>query len=204
MKYVLERIPSLRDGRYIVKVPPGYPGTRYVGLYTYEHRAVYWLHHGELPPKGWVIHHINHDPLDNRIENLEALPSSIHSIYMHNGGKEPAKYTKLYCHHCGVMFAKQEQSVNFRKRQGQVEFYCSLSCQVTLRNHSRLGCKNNYPKNRKSHSPEVKIVCHFCKQEFSMLLHSFRARVKNGTKHMHCSVRCANATRTTKKVVPTC
>lgn len=32
-------------------------------------------------PKGWVFHHLNGDHLDDRAENLVALPKDIHDAY---------------------------------------------------------------------------------------------------------------------------
>lgn len=41
------------------------------------HRAIWANAHGEIPA-GHHIHHINGDPFDNRIENLECIPAAEH------------------------------------------------------------------------------------------------------------------------------
>jgi len=38
-----------------------------------EHREVWQEAHGEIP-KGWVVHALNGDKLDIRLENLAAVP----------------------------------------------------------------------------------------------------------------------------------
>lgn len=42
---------------------------------TYRHRVVWEMFFGEIP-EGYVINHINGKPGDDRIENLECIPSS--------------------------------------------------------------------------------------------------------------------------------
>jgi uncharacterized protein YbdZ (MbtH family) len=53
--------------------------TGYVMLSSneFEHRAVWKQHKGKIP-KGYEIHHINHNRQDNRIENLALLPRLVH------------------------------------------------------------------------------------------------------------------------------
>jgi hypothetical protein len=46
-----------------------------------EHRAIWEQAHGELL-KDWDVHHINRVKDDNRIENLIAMPSKAHSVWM--------------------------------------------------------------------------------------------------------------------------
>ncbi len=46
--------------------------------WDFEHRFVWEQVHGEIP-SGWNIHHINGVKLDNRIENLVALPTKCHN-----------------------------------------------------------------------------------------------------------------------------
>ena len=41
------------------------------------HRACWEAYHGSIP-EGWVVHHVNGDKLDNRVENLLAMSNSEH------------------------------------------------------------------------------------------------------------------------------
>lgn len=77
----------LGPGRYLTKWGyvrlrcPGHPAANSRG-YAQEHRVVWWNHRGPIPA-GWVVHHKNHDRVDNRIENLELLPNGEHTRRHH-------------------------------------------------------------------------------------------------------------------------
>jgi len=70
-----EKNPNWKGG---VKIQNGYRVMR-VGVwkYKYEHRLVWEKVNGKIPI-GCVIHHINENKLDNRIENLQMLSKSGH------------------------------------------------------------------------------------------------------------------------------
>lgn len=46
--------------------------------YVLEHILVWEKHHGEKIPEGFIIHHVNGIPSDNRPENLLAMPNKKH------------------------------------------------------------------------------------------------------------------------------
>ena len=48
------------------------------GKWVLEHRLVWEQHYGPLS-LGWVVHHINGNKHDNRIENLLAMPADLHT-----------------------------------------------------------------------------------------------------------------------------
>lgn len=54
-----------------VTIPTGHGSVRF-------HVFVWEAYNNKKVPDGWVIHHKNHDRLDNRIENLEAMPRGDH------------------------------------------------------------------------------------------------------------------------------
>ena len=52
---------------------------RKTGEMRYEHTLVWEEHNRRKLPRGYVIHHRNGDPLDNRIRNLQAMPMAKHN-----------------------------------------------------------------------------------------------------------------------------
>lgn len=80
-------------GYWFVKLPDG----SLVG----EHRLVYERHHGPIP-EGWHVHHRDGDKLNNRPENLEALPWPEHKR-VHEGHwlGEDGRWWKC-CRTCGM------------------------------------------------------------------------------------------------------
>lgn len=75
---------------------PKYYGTRPVP----EHYYVWCKHHKSEVPTGYVIHHINHNRSDNRIQNLLLIKRGDHSKY-HNKGikKVDRKSPEVFLHH---------------------------------------------------------------------------------------------------------
>lgn len=77
---------GFRTGRYTGK---RIDGQGYVRIYdrkaqkTIMEHVLVWEHvHNKRLPKGWVIHHLNGIPSDNRPENLVALPSQKHRLVL--------------------------------------------------------------------------------------------------------------------------
>lgn len=51
------------------------------------HRLIWEDWYGKPVPKGYVIHHINGDKTDNRIQNLQCVESGVHTRFHHKGKK---------------------------------------------------------------------------------------------------------------------
>jgi len=78
--------PSWKGGKwkdhqgYVHIKMPDYPRARKDG-YIREHFVVWEAYNGEIP-EGYHIHHLNGIKDDNRIENLCAMPSKNHKVYI--------------------------------------------------------------------------------------------------------------------------
>lgn len=120
----------MKNGKYeLVIAPKLYPGTKYRKRYAYEHHVIWWLSTGEIVPKGYLIHHKNKNKRDNKISNLEILKWGNHSV-MHGKGHR-ARPAKARCSWCNVVFETNARNLRFKKKSGQIRFYCSRSHQVS-------------------------------------------------------------------------
>lgn len=61
---------------YVWIYAPEHPNA--VGNYVLEHRLLMEQHLGRLLERDEDVHHINHDPGDNRLENLMLIPHATH------------------------------------------------------------------------------------------------------------------------------
>jgi hypothetical protein len=120
-----------------------YGGKVYSESKGYYYRRVY-LHievwenaHGPLP-EGWVVHHINGNKGDNRLENLQGMPAKEH-MRLHHAGmnyqttehrvavakknwarRKAGPGRNFICQWCGNKFISYAQHKSIR--------YCSKAC----------------------------------------------------------------------------
>lgn len=78
------------NGYRMIKAPYGHPGGDSKG-YIREHRLVMERKLGRFLDPGEVVHHINHDKLDNRPENLEVMTLAEHTSSHHAGVPKPRR-----------------------------------------------------------------------------------------------------------------
>jgi hypothetical protein len=102
--------------------------------------------HRVVPP-GYVIHHLNFDPLDNRPGNLVCMKRRAHQAY-HIRGREKVEHV---CNNCGKTFLTSEFSTDTPR-------YCSPKCSATFRYRS-----GQYNETR---------VCQWCGREYSFYKYS--------------------------------
>ena len=126
---------TVSKGDYNYAVVKEHPRANKHG-YVLEHRVVMENHLGRLLNSTEVVHHINHDKKDNRIENLELLDSKEH-VRMHN-----LKRGRMYCHvkylECGVEFCIGHEKTHLGKKKGRYTC-CYPSCRGKISRKIQLG-----------------------------------------------------------------
>lgn len=114
----------MKNGPYnLVKAPEGYPGKTYRENYVYEHHAVWYLATGEIVPSGYLIHHVNGDKRDNRIENLEVVERGDHT----RKHAIPAERVEVTCVVCGRVIQRRVKVYEFNAKRNS-QNCCSKQC----------------------------------------------------------------------------
>jgi uncharacterized C2H2 Zn-finger protein len=117
----------ISKGDYYYCVAEGHPKANKHG-YVLHHRVVVENHLNRLLSDREVVHHINGDKRDNRIENLQVLDSKTH-LQLH-GAKKGRLYVDLKCPQCGRLFTKPHNSTHVVK--GGLYTTCSRVCRGKL------------------------------------------------------------------------
>lgn len=211
---------ELRTIRYI----------EYDGIRFYEDKKGYWIgqvwdeagkpHRVRLHvyvwekfngpvPEGYDIHHIDHDPSNNEIENLIALPESEHHR-LHMAKRNTAELTKIletYAVPKAVEWHKSDEGKAWHREQYQKSLaphlderitlacqWCGKEYQVSplMRSHSRF-CSNKCKTAFRYHSgvDNVERICPVCGEAFVVNKYS---RTKT------CSKECANRLMSQTKI----
>jgi uncharacterized C2H2 Zn-finger protein len=106
--------------------------------YVLYHRIIVENHINRLLDKNEIVHHINGDKKDNRIENLEIMLANEHSRIHALKGE---KYVKLKCPSCDKIFERSHHNTHLAK--GGKYSTCSNSCRGKVSRYIQL---NGYDK----------------------------------------------------------
>lgn len=110
-------------GNYTYAVVKNHPKATKHG-YVYHHRIVIENHIGRQLEDHEVIHHLNGDRKDNRVDNLILMTNSEHTT-IHNLMKG-SLVCELRCPTCGKVFVRERRQTYLAK--GGTRAFCSRQC----------------------------------------------------------------------------
>lgn len=98
------------------------------GKKVYEHRYIMEQALNRKLKKNEIVHHIDENKLNNKIENLALLSPKYHQRLHHKGilGKRKGKY--FICERCNNTFYRRNSYVEKQKKEGWKIRHCSNKC----------------------------------------------------------------------------
>ena len=150
----------IKRGKYWYIFKPEHPFSGKQG-YIAEHRLIMEKYLGRYLSKLEVIHHINHNEEDNRIENLELCESPGQHIIKHhpevkeklrlaNIGRRPPNYNRgiKICSICKISFETR------LSKTGKI--FCSRYCFHQFQKGKRISIKSEFKKGQKAWNKGIK------------------------------------------------
>lgn len=124
----------VRKGDYNYAVVKDHPNATKYG-YVLHHRIVVENHLGRLLNRDEIVHHLNHDKLDNRIDNLEILNAVKHSE--EHGRQKRRLCLELKCPGCNQTFERFKSLTHLQKKARFTS--CSRKCRGKISRDLALG-----------------------------------------------------------------
>ena len=124
----IERI--VKNGDYRCAVVKDHPKANKHG-YVKLHRIVMENHLNRLLTDDEIVHHINHDKLDNRIENLDVMSRTEHVSLHKSTGRTKVN---LKCPWCNSLFNRERRQTHLVKIKNKFTC-CSRKCGGKFSSH---------------------------------------------------------------------
>lgn len=112
----------INKGDYLYALVPDHPKATKNG-YVLAHRVIMEQSLGRFLEEGEVVHHINKDKHDNRIENLQLMNNKEHNRF--HGYERKHEYVFI-CKNCGETFDRKYG--NRPDVKGYKNSFCSRRC----------------------------------------------------------------------------
>lgn len=170
----------MKNGPYnLVLVPKNYPGKKYRWKYAYEHHFIFWKLKNLLIKEDEIIHHLNGDKRDNRIENLKLMKRSLHSSQ-----HSQIEKIDVICSKCEIVFYLTPNEYQYRKNKSNSgDIFCGRKCQhlslknARWRNSRRTGLLSRRPKKHVGAEPTRAAKVFFINKEISNKFNSFYEKI---------------------------
>lgn len=117
-------------GQYTYARVPDHPNATSTG-YVLEHRVVVENWVGRYLTDDEVVHHINDNKKDNRLENLRLMSRKDHG-HLH---KKPRVYLEFVCPNCGCLFIMRSKGPKTQPKEPK----CSRKCNGEYSRKIQLG-----------------------------------------------------------------
>ena len=128
-----------------------------------EHRYVMSEHLGRPLNKDEIVHHIDEDPSNNNIENLELMSTEEHSSFHHKINED----LEFICPVCENVFYRTRHNANGDRT------FCSRSCTATFYGTTEIthGTESGYRR---------KCRCGACREAHNEKMREYRRRKRAG------------------------
>jgi len=118
----IQRIISKGDYNYAVV--PEHPRCIKYG-YVLEHRVIMENHLGRTLSANEVVHHINEDKKDNRLENLQVMTNEEHHVL--HALQKGLVCVEMKCPYCNSLFVREKRRTHLIKKTN-TQTCCSKRC----------------------------------------------------------------------------